>query len=480
MDWDANMAKNSNNALRQSLGGNSSASRDIAFHMHPYTNPMALETSGPHVMTEGHGVFVVDENGKRFYEGMSGLWCTSLGFSEPELIDAAIEQFRKLPFYHSFAGKTVGPAIDLAELLIANAPPAGGNSVMSKVFFAASGSEANDTAVKMIWYYNAALGRPEKRKIISRKKGYHGVTIVAASMTALAYAQDGFGLPLDFVKHTGAPDFYNEALPNESEEAFASRCAIDLEELILEEGPESVAAFFAEPVMGAGGVIIPPRTYFEKIRAVLKKYDILLVADEVICGFGRTGNMWGSETMDVRPDMLTCAKALSSAYLPISAVMLSEKVYAPIAQQAGHLGILGHGYTYSAHPVCAAVALRAQQLMQERDIIGHVRCISPQFKRRVEKLTKFDFIGNARAIGLIGAIEFSTNTDGHKKFDPAHKIAAQAVAIIQEHGVILRALPGDIIGFCPPLIISKVEVDDMFDRIEAALSDVVPIAAKLS
>ena len=479
MDWEASMAEDSANSLKQPVGGNSSASRDIAFHMHPYTNPSALETSGPHVITEGNGVFVVDENGARFYEGMSGLWCTSLGFSEPELIDAAIEQFRKLPFYHSFAGKTVGPAIDLAELLIANAPPAGGDSVMSKVFFAASGSEANDTAIKMIWYYNAALGRPEKRKIISRKKGYHGVTIAAASMTALAYAQDGFGLPLDFVKHTCAPDFYNEALPGETEEAFASRCATNLEALILEEGPESVAALFAEPVMGAGGVIIPPRTYFEKIRAVLKKYDVLLVADEVICGFGRTGNMWGSQTMDVYPDILTCAKALSSAYLPISAVMLSEKVYAPIAKQAGHMGVFGHGYTYSAHPVCAAVALRAQQLMQERDIIGHVRRVSPQFKQRVERLAKFEFIGNARAIGLIGAIEFSANSDEHKKFDPAHKIAAQGVAIIQKHGVILRALPGDIIGFCPPLIISKIEIDDMFDRVEAALGDLVTITAKL-
>jgi 4-aminobutyrate--pyruvate transaminase len=463
----------------QPLGGNSPASRDIGFHMHPYTNPAVLREAGPHIMAEGQGVFVVDENGKRFNEGMSGLWCTSLGFSEPELIDAALAQFKKLPFYHSFGGKTVNPAIDLAEMLISNAPPAGSDSVMSKAFFAASGSEANDTAMKMVWYYNAALGRPEKRKIISRKKGYHGVTMAAASMTALAYAQDGFGLPLDFVKHTTAPDFYNDALPGESEEDFACRCAADLEALILDEGPHTVAALFAEPVMGAGGVIIPPKTYFAKIRAVLEKYDVLLVADEVICGFGRTGNMWGSQTMDVRPDMLTCAKALSSAYLPISAIMLSEKVYAPIAEQAEQLGIFGHGYTYSAHPVCAAVALRAQELMQERNIIGHVQTISPHFKERIERLSEFDFIGNARAIGLIGAIEFAANPDHHEKFDPGHKIAAQAVAIIQKYGVVLRALPGDIIGFCPPLIISKAEVDDMFDRIQAGLGEVKTIAANL-
>ena len=410
---------------------------------------------------------------------MSGLWCTSLGFSEPELVNAAIAQFNKLPFYHSFAGKTVDPAIELAEILIANAPPAGGGSHMSKVFFAASGSEANDTAMKMVWYYNAALGRPEKRKIISRKKGYHGVTMAAASMTALAYAQDGFGLPLDFVKHTAAPDYYNGAQKGETEEEFASRCAAELEELILAEGPDTVAALFAEPVMGAGGVIIPPAGYFQKIRSVLEKYDVLLVSDEVICGFGRTGNMWGAQTMDVRPDMLTCAKALSSAYLPISAVMISDKIYVALAEQAEKLGIFGHGYTYSAHPVCAAVALRAQKLMQERDVIGHVRSVTPTFAGHVASMGKYDFIGNVRSIGLIGAMEFAACKNSHKKFDKSHKIAAQAVAIIQKHGVILRALPGDIIGFCPPLIISKAELDDMFKRIHDAMLEVAELAAKL-
>jgi len=461
------------------LVGNSPSSRDVAFHMHPYTNPAQLEVAGPHIISQGEGVFVYDDSGNRFYEGMSGLWCTSLGFSEPELVNAAIAQFNKLPFYHSFAGKTVDPAIELAEILIANAPPAGGGSHMSKVFFAASGSEANDTAMKMVWYYNAALGRPEKRKIISRKKGYHGVTMAAASMTALAYAQDGFGLPLDFVKHTAAPDYYNGAQTGETEEAFASRCAAELEELILAEGPDTVAALFAEPVMGAGGVIIPPAGYFQKIRSVLEKYDVLLVSDEVICGFGRTGNMWGAQTMDVRPDMLTCAKALSSAYLPISAVMISDKIYVALAEQAEKLGIFGHGYTYSAHPVCAAVALRAQKLMQERDVIGHVRSVTPTFAGHVASMAKYDFIGNVRSIGLIGAMEFAACKKKHKKFDKSHKIAAQAVSIIQKHGVILRALPGDIIGFCPPLIISKAELDDMFKRIHDAMSEVAELATKL-
>ena len=364
--------------------------------------------------------------------------------------------------------------------MIANAPPAGGDSVMSKVFFAASGSEANDTAMKMVWYYNAALGRPEKRKIISRRKGYHGVTMAAASMTALAYAQDGFGLPLDFVKHTTAPDFYNGAKDGESEEDFASRCATDLETLILEEGPETVGALFAEPVVGAGGVIIPPRTYFEKIRAVLEKYDVLLVADEVICGFGRTGNMWGSQTMDVRPDMLTCAKALSSAYLPISAVMLSEKVYAPIAKQAEQLGIFGHGYTYSAHPVPAAVALRTLELMEERNIIEHVRSLAPLFAERVARLGEYAYVGHSRSIGLIGAIEFVAKPDTRIKLDPKLKTAARVMKMIQDAGVIVRALPIDGIAFCPPLIITADEINIMFDRIESVMPEVDKLVASLA
>ena len=470
---------NKGDALPAGNHGNSPASRDIAFHMHPYTNPAVLADTGPHIIAEGSGVFVRDETGKRFIEGMSGLWCTSLGFSEPELVKAAVDQFEQLPFYHSFAGKTVGPAIDLAEHLIAHAPPAAHGSTMSKVFFCSSGSEANDTAIKMAWYFQAARGKPEKRKIISRKRGYHGVTMAAASLTGLAYAQDGFGLPLDFVKHTSAPCFYNGGLPGESEAAFVRRCADELDALIIAEGPDTVAAMFAEPVMGAGGVVIPPPGYFAEIRKVLHKHDVLLVADEVICGFGRTGSMWGSQSMDVQPDMLTCAKALSSAYLPISAVIMSNRVYDMLASQAEELGIFGHGYTYSAHPVCAAVALRAQQLMQERGIVDKVAVQAPRFAAHVARMDGFSFIGNTRSIGLIGAMEFSADPESRKKFDPHHKIAAQAVAKIQENGVILRALPGDIIGFCPPLVISDDEMDDMFARVETALADFETTASAL-
>ena len=450
--------------------GNSDYSRDIEFHLHSYTHPSTLSKEGPHIINKGDGIYVFDDTGKKFIEGMSGLWCASLGFSENELIKTITEQLKRLPFYHSFAGKTANPAIDLAEHLIKISPVN-----MSKVFFANSGSEANDTAIKMIWYYSLARGLPNKKKIISRKKGYHGVTIAAASLTGMSYAQDGFSLPLDFALHTKAPDYFNDALPNENEATFSDRLAKELETLILEEGPETIAAFIAEPVMGAGGVIIPPESYFPKIQKILQKHDILMVADEVICGFGRTGNMWGSETFNIKPDIITTAKALSSAYLPISAVILSEKVYKPIESQANDLGIFGHGYTYSAHPVCAAVALKTQQIMIERDIISNVKKVSKVFGERIKQTNKNNwFISNGRSVGLIGAIEFGY--DKNKKFDIKKKIAAQSAKVIQDNGVILRSLPGDVIGFCPPLIISEAQVNEMFDKIDDSMAAIRQIA----
>jgi len=450
---------------KENFLGNSDYSRDVEYHLHSYTHPKTLSDEGPHILTKGDGIHVYDETGRKFIEGMSGLWCASLGFSEEEIINTITDQLNKLPFYHSFAGKTADPAIKLAEHLIKMSPVP-----MSKVFFANSGSEANDTAIKMIWYYNLARGLPEKRKIISRRKGYHGVTLAAASLTGLPYAQNGFSLPLDFVHHTMAPDYFNESLKDEDEVSFSDRLSNELEKLIIKEGPETIAAFFAEPVMGAGGVIIPPEKYFSKIQKVLKKYDILMVADEVICGFGRTGNMWGSETFNIKPDILTAAKALSSAYLPISAVILSEKVYQPIKDQANEFGIFGHGYTYSAHPVCAAAALKTQQLMVERDIIGNVRNQSKLFHDRINKIKSNNwFLNNSRSVGLIGAVEFGY--EGSKKFDVKEKIAAKCAKIIQENGVILRALPGDIIGFCPPLIINQSQLNEMFDKIEEAIKD---------
>ena len=455
----------------QNLGINSPEGRDIAFHMHPYTNPTMLTGSGPHIISSGEGIFVTDKENKTFIEGMSGLWCASLGFNEAELVEAAVNQMRKLPFYHSFTGKTSNPAIDLAEKLI-NVAPAG----LEKAFFCNSGSEANDTAIKMVWYYQASQGTPEKKKVISRKRGYHGVTLAAASLTALPYAQDGFGLPLDFAKHTASPHYFLDSLENENESEFVKRIMNELEELIETEGADTIGALIAEPVMGAGGVIIPPKGYFEALQKILNKHSILLIADEVICGFGRTGNMWGSDTYSLKPDILTCAKALSAAYLPISAVLVSSQIVAGLEKQASELGIFGHGYTYSAHPVPAAVALRTLELMEERGIVEHVRSVAPLFNERVAALKKFSCVGHTRGVGLIGAMEFVGIPGTRTKMDSGKKFSVKAQKIIQDAGVILRSLPGDAIGFCPPLIITKNQINEMFDRIEIVMPSLDRIA----
>lgn len=292
---------------------------DIDHVLHPYTNLSRHRDVGPMVIERGEGVYVYDTEGNRYIEALSGLFCASLGFSESRLADAADRQMRKLPFYHAFGHKSSEPSILLAEKLIAMAPVP-----MSKVFFANSGSEANDTAMKLIWYYNNALGRPLKKKIIARTRAYHGVTIASASLTGLPNNHRDFDLPIDRILHTDCPHYYRHALPGESEAQFATRCAESLEQLILREGPDTIAAFFAEPIMASGGVIVPPATYMEKIQRVLKRYDILLVADEVICGFGRTGNMFGSETFGMQPDMIVVAKQLSAGYLPISALKIGR------------------------------------------------------------------------------------------------------------------------------------------------------------
>ncbi len=453
--------------------GNSPASRDIANVLHPYTNLDAHPDTGPHIIESGKGIFVYDDTGKEYIEGLAGLWCTSLGFQERELIKAATRQMEQLPFYQAFGGKSTGPLIDLAEKVLEVAPPS-----LTKVFFANSGSEANDSMVKMVWYYNNAKGRASKKKIIARLRGYHGVTVASGSLTGLPYAQNAFDLPLERMKHAACPHYYHGANEGESEADYATRLAEELDGMILAEGPETVAAFIAEPVMGAGGVIIPPETYFPKIQAVLKKHEVLMVADEVICGFGRTGNWWGSETYDIKPDILTCAKALSSAYLPISAVLISEEVFEALRAQSAALGIFGHGFTYSGHPVCAAVALRTLELMEEREIIAHVRRVAPRFQQRIQDFADHPLVGEARGVGLIGGIELSPDKATRARFDPALKMAPQLQALCQEEGLILRALPDDAIGFCPPLIISEDQIDDMFDRFGRALDRLTERAAR--
>lgn len=442
---------------------NSTAQRDIESLIHPYTNLKVHQDIGPLVITRGEGVRVFGEDGTPYIEAMAGLWCTSLGWSEKRLVAAATEAMNRLPFYHSFTHKVPDVTVDLAERLLAMAPVK-----MGKVFFANSGSEAVDTALKLVWYINNARGKPLKKKVIAREKAYHGVTIASASLTGLPACQNDFDLPIAGVLRTGCPHYYRFGQEGESEQDFATRRADELEHLILSEGPDTIAAMFAEPVMGAGGVIVPPDTYFEKIQAVLKKYDILLIADEVICGFGRTGNMWGSQTYGLKPDMMTMAKALSSAYMPISALMVSDEIFADMVNQSEKLGIFGHGYTYGGHPVACAVALETLKIYEERDIVSYVQDISPVLQYGLAAFKTHPLVGEVRGVGLIGAVELVKNKTTHESFDPKLGVGLKCAKFLQDNGVIGRAM-GDSLAFSPPLIISQDEIVEMLAGFAKAL-----------
>ncbi len=445
---------------------NSPHARDIRSHLHPFTNAAQHADVGPHIFTRGEGIYVFDESGKRYIEGLAGLWCASLGFSEQRLVDAATRQLKTLPFYHNFAHKAVEPALELADYLLGCAPVP-----MSKVFFTNSGSEANDTVVKLVWYHNNILGRPNKKKIIARRGAYHGITVASGSLTGLAYAQNAFDLPIANILHTDCPHHYRYAEPGESEEEFAAHLAANLEALIEREGPDTVAAFIAEPFLGAGGVIPPPKGYFERIQPLLARYDILFAVDEVISGFFRTGRRFACETYGLKPDLITMAKALSAAYQPIGAVMISEKIFQSILEGSRRYGLFGTGFTYTGHPVPAAVALETQRIYDERDIGVHVRAIIPAFRRRLEDLTDHPLVGEARCAGLIGAVELVADKAAKRNFEQNMRVGAWAMNKAAEHGLIVRALVNDAIALCPPLIITEEQIEDMFDKLKRTLDD---------
>jgi 4-aminobutyrate--pyruvate transaminase len=341
---------------------------------------------------------------------------------------------------------------------------------MSKAYFCNSGSEANDTAVKMIWYLNNALGRPQKKKIIARVKAYHGVTVAAASLTGLPALHNDFDLPIAGILRTDCPHYYRFGEAGESEEAFATRCADNLERLILAEGAETIAAFFAEPVQGAGGVVIPAKTYWEKITAVLKKYDVLLVADEVICGFGRTGNWWGTQTFGLQPDIITTAKQLSAGQLPIAAILINQRVFEALRDNSNKHGGFAHGLTYSGHPVASAVALETLKIYEDLRIVDHVRSIAPHFAREMDAFSDHPLVGEVRKVGLVGAIELVKDKKTHASFDPKLAVGPTLVKFAHEHGLIVRPVI-DSLCFCPPMVSTEAQLTDMFGRFGRALKD---------
>jgi 4-aminobutyrate---pyruvate transaminase len=440
------------------------AARDVETLIHPFTNLASFRDTGPLILERGEGSWVFDGEGKPYLEGMAGLWCTALGYSNRELVDAAMEQFRKLPFQHLFSGRSHDPAIELAEKLKEIAPVP-----MSKVFFTASGSEANDTQVKLVWYINNALGRPKKKKIIARLKAYHGVTIASGSLTGLPLNHADFDLPIAGILHTSCPHHYRFAHAGETEEEFSTRLAAELDEMIEKEGPDTVAAFIAEPVMGAGGALMPPEGYFAKVQAVCDRHDVLFIADEVITGFGRLGHMWGSQAFGIRPDTISFAKAVTSAYLPLGGVMVNEAVYQALLDESRKIGLFAHGYTYSGHPVSCAVALKAIEIYERDRLAEQAKVKGRLFQRRLDALADHPLVGEARGMGLIGGLEIVADKGSKRQYEVKRGVAAKCVGFAQAEGLIVRSLSGDRIALCPPLIITEEEIGELFDRLTRAL-----------
>lgn len=445
---------------------NSLAARDIASLVHPQTNLKQHQASGPFVVERAEGVWTYDDDGNELLDAVSGLWCASLGFAPERLARAAYEQMRKMSYAHLYRHHSHEPAIALAEKLLSIAPRS-----MSKVHFQCTGSEANDVAIKLVWYYFNALGKPEKRKIVSRVGAYHGSSVATVSLSGKTDMHAQFNLPLDGFLHAECPNYYRHGEKGESEEEYATRLANNLEALIVAEGPETVAAFFAEPVMGSSGSILPPRTYFEKVQAVLRKYDILFVADEVICGFGRTGRMWGSQTFGIEPDMMTCAKALSAGALPISALLVGEKVYEAMVDQSERTGNFAHGHTYAGHPVSAAVALETLKIYEEMDLVSHVSRIGELLRDSLAQVADHPLVGRIDSTGFMAGIELVKDRETGAAFAPDVKIATLVADASQRHGLIHRGM-GNRIAFAPAYVMRDEEIAEIGLRLRKGLDDV--------
>ena len=439
--------------------------RDARSVIHGLTNLKRHLELGPTVIERGHGVWVVDNHGREYIEAMSGLWCIALGYGEQRLAAVAARQMEQLAYYPLTSHKSHPSAIELAEKLLAIAP-----APMSRVWFANSGSEANDCAVRLAWYYWNAMGKPGKRKLLSHHLAYHGNTIATASLSGVNYTHEGFNLPLPGFLHVACPHYYRGARSGESETAFAQRLLADIEARIVAEGADTIAAFFTEPIIAAGGVIVPPAGYFDGLQKLLRKYDILLACDEVVTGFARTGNMFGATTMNIVPDMLVCAKALSSAYIPISALMINERVFQAIARQSDELGVFGLTMTYCGHPVATAVAREAIRIYEDEDFPARVRQLEPSFLGGLRKLESHPLVGEVRGKGLLAGVELVRDKATREPFARTQKIGAICASIAEKHGLILRAI-GDTLALCPPLVISETEIAELLKRLRTALDE---------
>lgn len=442
---------------------NSLAHVDITTTLHPYTDARAHEKQGPIVIERGKGIYVYDDAGKEYIEGLAGLWSVAVGFDEPRLVEAAAAQMAKLPYYHTFSHKSQEPSIRLAEKLVEMTP-----EQLTRVFFTSSGSEANDTMIKMVWFMNNALGRPRKKKFLARTKAYHGITVASGSLTGLPNNHRDFDLPAIAVRHLTCPHFYRFAIEGETEVVFTARLIAEAEAVIIEEGPETIAAFIGEPLMAAGGVMPPPVGYWQGIEALCRKYDILLVADEVINGFGRLGSSFGAVHYGFTPDIMIVSKQLTSSYMPLAAVLFSEAVYNAIADNTAKLGTFGHGFTASGHPVATAVGLENLKIIEERDLVGNAARVGAVLQGRLAVLSNHTLVGEVRGAGLIAGIEMVADKATRRSFAAGRKVGAFAFAAGHENGLIVRAI-GDTLALCPPMIITEAEVHEMVRRLEKTL-----------
>ena len=433
---------------------------------HPATSIVDHLKQGPRIIVEGSGVTLTDSTGKRYLDAVAGLWCVNIGYGRTEVAEAMGSMARRLSYYHTFSSFSNEPQIRLAERLLSMTP-----GRMSKVFFGNSGSDANDTQIKLVWYYNNLRGKSRKKKIIGRLQGYHGTTVATASVSGLPAFHRHFDLPIANILHTATPYYYRHAAPGQSEEQYATALAQELDDLIQREGPDTVGAFIAEPVMGGGGVLVPPRTYFEKVQAVLRKHDVLMIVDEVICGFGRLGRMFGSDVYGIEPDLMTCAKGLTSAYFPLSAAVISEKVWAVLRDGSPEVGAFAHGFTYSGHPVGAAAAMANLDVLIGEDMVGNAARTGAYLHARLhEAIGSLPLVGDIRGLGLAAGVEVVADRATRDSFAPAHKVAQRIAARCLEDGLIVRALPvGHVIVLSPPLCITRGEVDQAVDGLARAI-----------
>jgi L-2,4-diaminobutyrate transaminase len=444
---------------------------DRTYLFHPMTNLAAHAENGPHMtVVEGHGATIIDRAGNRYLDAMAGLWCVNVGYSHPDMAEALRAQALKLPYFHAFSSMGTDLPARLSERLIRMAPVP-----MSTVFYGNSGSDANDTQAKLVWYYNNVLGRPQKKKIIARRRGYHGVTVLSGGLTGLKNLHDGFDLPLPMIRHVRPPHRLWEREPGQTDDEFATTLATELDRFIVNEGPETVAAMIAEPVMAAGGVIVPPDTYFPKIQEVLDRHDVLLIADEVVNGFGRLGVPFGSQSVGMKPDLMTLAKGITSAYVPLSAILVSEKVWKVLLEGSAKFGSFGHGYTYSAHPLAAAAAMANLDIIEREDLIATVARNGALLHEMLhDAFADHPNVAEVRGRGLMAAVEFVESRDPLRPFAAQGSFAAAVTKASLAAGVITRALPAaDTVSFSPPFVTTPDELERMVAGVRTGLDRAV-------